>query len=58
MIVDLLGEHSVESLATWLSQHLKVEVASRDRSHFCREELSAGAPQATQVADHWHLLPH
>ena len=55
-IVDLLGEHSVESLAKWLSQHPNVEVASRDRSHICREGLSAGAPQATQVADRWHLL--
>jgi transposase len=55
-IVDLLGEHSVESLAKWLSRHPNVEVASRDRSHICREGLSAGAPQATQVADRWHLL--
>jgi transposase len=55
-IVDLLREHSVESLAKWLSQHPKIEVASRDRSHICREGLSAGAPQATQVADRWHLL--
>jgi len=55
-IVDLLGEHSVESLAKWLSKHPQVEVASRDRSHICREGLSAGAPQATQVADRWHLL--
>jgi transposase len=31
-------------------------VASRDRSPICREGLSAGAPQATQVADRWHLL--
>jgi hypothetical protein len=36
-IVDLLGEHSLESLAKWLSRHSKVEVASRDRSH-----ISAG----------------
>lgn len=55
-IVDLLGEHSVESLSKWLSRHPKVEVASRDRSHICREGISAGAPQATQVADRWHLL--
>jgi transposase len=55
-IVDLLGEHSVESLAKWLSRHPKVEVASRDRSHICREGIAAGAPQATQVADRWHLL--
>jgi transposase len=55
-IVDLLGEHSLEALAKWLSKHPKIEVASRDRPHICREGLSAGAPQATQVADHWHLL--
>jgi hypothetical protein len=55
-VVDLLAEHSVESLAKWLSEHPKIEVASRDRSHICREGLSAGAPQATQVADRWHLL--
>jgi len=55
-VVDLLAEHSVESLAKWLSEHPKIEVASRDRSHICREGLSAGAPQASQVADRWHLL--
>jgi hypothetical protein len=55
-IVDLLGERSVGSLANWLSQHPKVEVAIRDRSHICWEGLSVGAPQATQVADRWHLL--
>jgi transposase len=55
-IVDLLEEHSVESLAKWLSQHPNVEVVSRDRSHICREGIAAGAPQATQIADRWHLL--
>lgn len=55
-IVDVLGEHSADSLAQWLSQHPEIEVASRDRSHICREGISAGAPQATQVADRWHLL--
>jgi hypothetical protein len=55
-IVDLLKEHSVESLAKWLSEHPNVEVVSRDRSHICREAIAAGAPQATQIADRWHLL--
>jgi hypothetical protein len=31
-------------------------VVSRDRSHVCREGIAAGAPQATQIADRWHLL--
>ena len=55
-IVDLLGEHSADALRKWLSRHPKVEIASRDRSHICREGLNAGAPQATQVADRWHLI--
>lgn len=28
----------------------------RQIAYLCREGLSAGAPQATQVADRWHLL--
>ena len=31
-------------------------MASRDRTHICREGIAAGAPQATQIADRWHLL--
>jgi transposase len=55
-MVDLLERHSVESTARWLGQHPGVEVVSRDRSNVCREGVNAGAPEALQVADRWHLL--
>ncbi len=55
-IVDLLQGHSTELIAQWLRQRPGVEVVSRDRSNVCREGVDAGAPEAKQVADRWHLL--
>ncbi len=55
-VVDLFEGHSVESIARWLGQHPGVEVVSRDRSNVCREGVNAGAPDALQVTDRWHLL--
>jgi len=55
-VVNLFEGHSVESIARWLRQHPGVEVVSRDRSNICREGTNAGAPDALQVADRWHLL--
>jgi len=55
-VVDLFEGHSVESIARWLGQHPGVEVVARDRSNVCREGVNAGAPDALQVADRWHLL--
>jgi transposase len=55
-VVDLFEGHSAESIARWLGQHPGVEVVGRDRSNVCREGVNAGAPDALQVADRWHLL--
>lgn len=55
-IVDLVQGHSTELIAGWLKQRPDVEVVARDRSNVCREGIDAGAPQARQVADRWHLL--
>jgi transposase len=55
-VVDLLPERSQESLVAWLRRHPGVETATRDRSNIYREALAKGAPEATQVADRWHLL--
>ena len=55
-VVDLLPERSQESMVAWLKEHPEVEIATRDRSNIYREGLSKGAPEATQVADRWHLL--
>jgi transposase len=55
-VVDLLPECSQEALAEWLLRHPAVKMATRDRSRIYREGLTKGAPDATQVADRWHLL--
>ena len=55
-VVDLLPDRSSESLANWLRQNPGLETVSRDRSPTYAEGIAAGAPQATQVADRWHLM--
>lgn len=55
-VVDLLPERSAESLARWLKARPGVEVVARDRSFVYANAIAAGAPEAAQVADRWHLL--
>jgi transposase len=55
-VVDLLPRRSADALSAWLKKHPEVEVVSRDRADEYIRGAGAGAPQAVQVADRWHLL--
>lgn len=51
-----MPERSAEALCDWLKGHPEVEIISRDRADDYIRGATAGAPQAAQVADRWHLF--
>jgi transposase len=55
-IIDLLVDREAESVKRWLAAHPEVEIVSRDRGGTYVDGATWGAPQATQVADRWHIL--
>src|SRR6266699_4568777 len=55
-ILDLLPDRTEETAAAWMRKHPEIEVVSRDRGGEYASAAAAGAPQATQCADRFHML--
>jgi transposase len=57
-VVDVLANRNASTMAAWLEQHgaRSVQIVSRDRGGAFAEAVRQAAPQATQVADRFHIL--
>lgn len=54
-IIDLLPNRCAETSAAWMRLHPEIEIVSRDRGEDYAVAARAGAPQAVQCADRFHL---
>ena len=53
--IDLLSDRTASTLAQWLEVHPGIEIISR-RAKAYQKGANRGCPEATQVADRFHLL--
>jgi transposase len=54
--IDVLEDRLTETVADWLRAHPEVQIVARDRAEAYASGIRQGAPEATQVADRFHLF--
>src|SRR5271156_3554757 len=54
--VTLLPDREPATATAWLERHQEIAVVARDRGGGYGEAVTRALPQATQVADRWHLM--
>lgn len=55
-VIDLLPDRTAATAEAWFHSHPEITIVSRDRGGEYAAAARAGAPQATQVADRFHLV--
>ncbi len=54
-VIDLLPDRKKETAAAWMRAHPEIDLVSRDRGGDYAAGAREGAPQATQIADRFHM---
>ncbi len=54
--LDVLPDRTAEAVFPWLEKHQEIDVVSRDRASAYADAVKRALPNATQVADRYHLV--
>ncbi len=54
-VIDLLPDRKAETAKVWMKAHPEIKLVSRDRGGDYAAAAREGAPQASQIADRFHL---
>src|ERR1022692_4267307 len=54
-VIDLLPDRKADTTKVWMKAHPEIKIVSRDRGGEYAAGARAGAPQATQIADRFHI---
>ena len=55
-LIALLDGRDKETVKSWLQNHKKIKIATRDRAGAYASAISEVLPECTQIADRFHLL--